>query len=56
MDFHAVAEAFIDGSWHVWSMRTCTALRQSSCVRISTGRDGGDIAFSPTTNETHAAL
>jgi hypothetical protein len=43
MDFHAVAEAFIDGSWHVVDA-TGLAPRQS-LLRISTGRDAADIAF-----------
>jgi transglutaminase-like putative cysteine protease len=43
MDFHAVAEAFIDGQWHVVDA-TGLAPRQS-LVRISTGRDAADIAF-----------
>lgn len=43
MDFHAVAEAFVDGAWHVLDA-TGTAPRQS-LVRIATGRDAADIAF-----------
>jgi transglutaminase-like putative cysteine protease len=43
MDFHAVAEAFIDGNWHVVDA-TGLAPRQS-LLRISTGRDAADIAF-----------
>ena len=43
MDFHAVAEAFVDGSWHVVDA-TGLAPRQS-LLRISTGRDAADIAF-----------
>ena len=43
MDFHAVAEAFIDGSWQVVDA-TRLAPRQS-LLRISTGRDAADIAF-----------
>ncbi|HEY8913537.1 transglutaminase family protein [Lacisediminihabitans sp.] len=43
MDFHAVAEAFIDGQWHAVDA-TGLAPRQS-LVRISTGRDAADIAF-----------
>ena len=37
MDFHAVAEAFVDGQWRVVDA-TCLAPRQT-LVRISTGRD-----------------
>jgi transglutaminase-like putative cysteine protease len=43
MDFHAVAEAFVDGQWRVVDA-TCLAPRQSM-VRISTGRDAADTAF-----------
>ena len=43
MDFHAVAEAFVDGQWRVID-GTLLAPRQS-LVRIATGRDAADIAF-----------
>jgi transglutaminase-like putative cysteine protease len=43
MDFHAVAEACIDGSWYVVD-GTLLAPRQS-LVRIATGRDAADISF-----------
>ncbi len=43
MDFHAVAEAFVEGQWHVVDA-TCLAPRQT-LVRISTGRDAADTAF-----------
>jgi len=43
MDFHAVAEAYIDGQWRVVD-GTLLAPRQS-LVRIATGRDAADIAF-----------
>ena len=43
MDFHAVAEAFVDGQWRV-ADATCLAPRQSM-VRIATGRDAADTAF-----------
>jgi transglutaminase-like putative cysteine protease len=43
MDFHAVAEAFVDGEWRVVDA-TCLAPRQSM-VRIATGRDAADTAF-----------
>ena len=43
MDFHAVAEAWIDGAWHVLDA-TLLAPR-SSLVRIATGRDAADTAF-----------
>ena len=43
MDFHAVAEAFVDGQW-----RTVDATRlapRQTMVRIATGRDAADTAF-----------
>lgn len=43
MDFHAVAEALVEGEWRVVDA-TCLAPRQSM-VRIATGRDAADIAF-----------
>lgn len=43
MDFHAVAEALVEGAWRVVDA-TCLAPRQSM-VRISTGRDAADTAF-----------
>lgn len=43
MDFHAVAEALIDGTWRVVDA-TLLAPR-SSLVRIATGRDAADTAF-----------
>jgi transglutaminase-like putative cysteine protease len=43
MDFHAVAEAFVDGHWLVVD-GTLLAPRQS-LVRIATGRDAADTAF-----------
>lgn len=43
MDFHAVAEAFVDGAWRVVDA-TCLAPRQT-LVRIATGRDAADTAF-----------
>jgi hypothetical protein len=43
MDFHAVAEAYVDGVWRVVDA-TCLAPRQSM-VRIATGRDAADTAF-----------
>lgn len=43
MDFHAVAEAAIDGEWRVVD---ATALApRSSLVRIASGRDASDTAF-----------
>lgn len=43
MEFHAVAEAFVDGQWHVVDA-TRLAPRQS-LLRIATGRDAADTAF-----------
>src|SRR6202046_3927850 len=43
MDFHAVAEAFVDGQWRVVD-GTLLAPRQA-LVRIATGRDAAEIAF-----------
>ncbi|WP_292991311.1 transglutaminase family protein [Mycobacterium sp.] len=43
MDFHAVAEALVEGEWRVVDA-TCLAPRQSM-VRIATGRDAADTAF-----------
>jgi len=47
MDFHAVAEAHVDGAWHVVDA-TCLAPR-ATMVRIATGRDAADTAFLNTT-------
>jgi hypothetical protein len=46
MDFHAVAEAAIDGRWRVVDP-TCLAPRRSM-VRIATGADATDTAFMTT--------
>lgn len=43
MDFHAVAEAYINGAWHVIDA-TGLAPRESM-LRISAGRDSSDTAF-----------
>ncbi len=43
MDFHALAEAWVDGAWQVVDA-TRLSPRQS-LVRIATGRDASDIAF-----------
>ena len=47
MDFHAVAEAWLDDRWTVIDA-TCLAPR-SSMVRIATGQDASDTAFLTTT-------
>ena len=43
MDFHAVAEALVDGAWQVVDA-TLLAPR-ASLVRVATGRDATDTAF-----------
>ncbi|MFE1645738.1 transglutaminase family protein [Microbacterium sp. P01] len=43
MDFHAVAEAWIDGAWRV--VDATTLAPRSTLVRIATGRDASDSAF-----------
>ncbi len=43
MDFHAVAEVYVEGGWYVVDA-TCLAPR-SSMLRIATGRDAADTAF-----------
>jgi len=50
MDFHAVAEAHLDGRWQVIDA-TGLAPRQS-IVRIATGRDAADTAFLTVTRGT----
>ncbi|MCC2313335.1 transglutaminase-like domain-containing protein [Cellulomonas xiejunii] len=43
MDFHAVAEAYVEGAWHVVD---ATGLApRASLLRIATGRDATDTAF-----------
>ncbi len=43
MDFHAVAEAYLDGTWYVIDATRLSDRR--SLVRIATGRDAADCAF-----------
>ncbi|GAA1689817.1 transglutaminase family protein [Microbacterium sediminicola] len=43
MDFHAVAEAYLDGSWFV--IDATRLADRHSLVRIATGRDAADCAF-----------
>jgi transglutaminase-like putative cysteine protease len=43
MDFHAVAEAYVDGQW--WIVDATRLAPRQSMVRIATGRDAADIAF-----------
>lgn len=42
-DFHAVAEAYVDGAWHV--IDATRLAPRGSLVRIATGRDAADCAF-----------
>ena len=43
MDFHAVAEALVDGTWR--AVDATLLAPRSSLVRIATGRDAADTAF-----------
>ena len=43
MDFHAVAEAHVDGTW--WMVDATRLAPRQSMVRIATGRDAADTAF-----------
>lgn len=43
MDFHAVAEAWVEGGWRV--VDATTLAPRSTLVRIATGRDAADTAF-----------
>ncbi|WP_405373469.1 MULTISPECIES: transglutaminase family protein [unclassified Microbacterium] len=43
MDFHAVAEAYVDGAWRVVDATRLSNRR--GLVRIATGRDAADCAF-----------
>lgn len=43
MDFHAVAEAYLDGAWYV--IDATRLANRRSLVRIATGRDAADCAF-----------
>lgn len=43
MDFHAVAEALVDGAW--WAVDPTALAPRSALVRIATGRDAADTAF-----------
>ncbi len=43
MDFHAVAEVYLAGDWHMVDATGMT--KPTECARICTGRDAADIAF-----------
>ena len=43
MDFHAVAEAYLDNAWHV--IDATRLANRHSLIRIATGRDAADCAF-----------
>lgn len=43
MDFHAVAEAWVDGAWR--AVDATTLAPRPALVRIATGRDAADTAF-----------
>ncbi|QGQ19479.1 transglutaminase [Cellulomonas sp. JZ18] len=43
MDLHAVAEAWVDGAWHV--VDATTLAPRPALVRVATGRDASDTAF-----------
>jgi len=43
MDFHAVAEAYVEGDWYV--VDATTLAPRSTLMRIATGRDASDTAF-----------
>jgi transglutaminase-like putative cysteine protease len=43
MDFHAVAEAYIEGAWYV--VDATTLAPRGTLIRIATGRDASDTAF-----------
>ncbi|NUP75585.1 MAG: transglutaminase family protein, partial [Sinomonas sp.] len=43
MDFHAVAEAYVDGAWHV--IDPTGLAPRAGMLRITVGRDSSDTAF-----------
>jgi transglutaminase-like putative cysteine protease len=44
MDFHVVVETVIDGYWYAWDATRLAP--RPAMVRIATGHDAGDVAFS----------
>jgi transglutaminase-like putative cysteine protease len=42
-DFHAVAEVFLDGAWHL--VDPTGMARETEIAKIGIGRDSGDVAF-----------
>jgi transglutaminase-like putative cysteine protease len=53
MDFHAVAEAYIDGAW--WVVDSTRLAPRQTLLRIATGRDAADTAWL-TSNWTDLAV
>ena len=45
MEFHAVAEALVDGRW--WVVDATELAPRQSLLRVATGRDAADTAFLP---------
>jgi transglutaminase-like putative cysteine protease len=43
MDFHAVTEAYVDGTW--WVVDSTRLAPRQSLIRIATGRDAADTAW-----------
>ena len=43
MEFHAVAEALVDGQW--WVVDATQLAPRQSLLRVATGRDAADTAF-----------
>jgi transglutaminase superfamily protein len=44
MDFHVVVETATDGSWYAWD--AARSAPRPGMIRIATGRDAADVAFS----------
>src|SRR5689334_10261360 len=47
MDFHSVVEVEVDGHWQVWDATRLAP--RPTLVRVATGRDAADIAFTTVT-------